>query len=310
MFLGSGSVIHACHHEQDMRKMGGLHAKIPVTSWTFLVGVLAIAGLPFLSGFYSKDAILAGAYHRFPVLFWFGLTSAVVTAFYMTRLYVMTFLGEPRDHHIHEHAHEGGRSMTLPLLVLALLAVITGWPFLPWHETLLAPPTGGVIESARTVGDIHHFEHSNPVMFMAIAAGLIGLAAGYFVFRKLAPEVLLRLKRPLRALERAFANKFWFDELYRVAVLKPAYGVARMFAWADAHGVDGLVNAAGRGGVTGSRLSGVTDRVVVDGAVNGTGTVLRGVGGVFTWMQGGRVRAYLSWSVAAVAAFFLVRQVL
>jgi NADH-quinone oxidoreductase subunit L len=308
MFLGSGSVIHACHHEQDMRRMGGLLPKIPVTGFTFLVGVLAIAGLPLLSGFYSKDAILAGAYHRFPALFWMGLVSAVVTAFYMTRLYVMTFLGKPRDEHIHEHAHEGGLSMTLPLVVLAVLAVVAGYPGL-WHETLLAPVTGGLIARTGTVGDIHRFEHDGLVMAFAIAAGLVGLAAGYLVFRVLGEQALPALKRPFRGLERTFANKFWFDELYRAVVLRPAYGVARMFAWTDAHGVDGLVNAAGRGGLTGSRLSGATDRIVVDGAVNGTGATLWSFGGLFSWMQGGRVRAYLSWSVVAVAAFFVVRQV-
>ena len=307
MFLGSGSVIHACHHEQDMRRMGGLWRKLPVTSLTFAIGVLAIAGFPFVvSGFYSKDAVLAGAFHRFPALYWMALSGAFLTAFYMMRLFVMTFLGEPRDHHIHEHAHEGGRSMTLPLIVLGFLAVVAGFPGI-WHEKLLAPVTGGIIESAHTVGDLH-FEHSTPVMLMAIVAGLGGLAAGFFVF--LGPASLLaRLKRPFGGFELAFANKFWFDELYRVVLLKPAYGVARLFAWTDAHGVDGLVNAAGRGGVTGSRISGATDRIVVDGAVNGTGYTLRGVGGLFTWMQGGRVRAYLSWSVVAVAAFFVVRQV-
>jgi NADH-quinone oxidoreductase subunit L len=306
MFLGSGSVIHACHHEQDMRKMGGLLGKIPVTGWTFAVGVLAIAGVPFLSGFYSKDAILAGAYHRFPALFWMGLTSAVLTAFYMTRLFVMTFLGEPRDKHIHEHAHEGGLSMRLPLIVLAVLSVVAG--FGAWHSTLLAPPSGGVIAQHQTVGDIAHFEHSSTVMAMAIAAGALGLGLGYFVFRLLARDRFEALKRPFRALETAFANKFWFDELYRDAVLKPAYGLARLFSWTDAGAVDGAVNGAGALGKGSARLSGATDRVVVDGSVRGTGAALWVFGGLFSRLQNGRVRAYLSASMAVVAVFFLLRQ--
>jgi NADH-quinone oxidoreductase subunit L len=305
MFLGSGSVIHACHHEQDMRRMGGLRTKIPITTWTFAVGVLAIAGVPFLSGFYSKDAILAGAYHRFPVLFWMGLASAVLTAFYMTRLFVMTFLGQPKDPHVHEHAHEGGRSMTVPLLVLAVLAVIAGYPGL-WHEELLAPPAGGVIGRAHTVGDIHHFEHDGFVAALAIAAGLLGLGAGLYVFWKLRAEVFAALKRPFGWLETAFARKFWFDELYRDVVLRPAYALARFFGTADAQAVDGLVNAVGRGGLGSAKVSGATDRLVVDGLVNGTGYTLWGLGALPTSAQNGRVRAYLSWSVVAVAALFVV----
>jgi NADH-quinone oxidoreductase subunit L len=303
MFLGSGSVIHACHHEQDMRRMGGLRTKIPITTWTFAVGVLAIAGVPFLSGFYSKDAILAGAYHRFPVLFWIGLASAVLTAFYMTRLFVMTFLGRPKDEHVHEHAHEGGRSMTIPLVVLAVLAVIAGWG--AWHEKLLPPATGGVIERAGTVGDVHGFEHSDPVMYMAIAAGLLGLGAGLYVFWKMRAEALAALKRPFAWLETAFAHKFWFDEVYRDVVLRPVYALTRFFGVADTHAVDGLVNAVGRGSVRSAKVSGATDRVVVDGAVLGTGYTLWGLGGLATWTQSGRVRSYLSWSVVAVAVLFV-----
>jgi NADH-quinone oxidoreductase subunit L len=303
MFLGSGSVIHACHHEQDMRRMGGLRTKIPITTWTFAVGVLAIAGVPFLSGFYSKDAILAGAYHRFPVLFWMGLASAVLTAFYMTRLFVMTFLGKPKDAHIHEHAHEGGKSMTIPLIVLAVLAVAAGWG--AWHEKLLAPATGGIIATAKTVGDIHHFEHSGVVAALAIAAGLLGLGAGLYVFWRMRAEVFAALKRPFGWLETAFARKFWFDEVYRDVVLRPAYALARFFGATDANAVDGLVNAVGRGGLGSAKVSGATDRVVVDGAVLGTGWTLWGLGGLATWTQNGKVRGYLSWSVVAVAALFL-----
>jgi NADH-quinone oxidoreductase subunit L len=113
MFLGSGSVIHACHHEQDMRKMGGLWKKLPITGTTFFVGVLAIAGFPFVTaGFFSKDAILAGAWHHHPALFWIGLGAAVLTAFYMFRLFAMTFLGKPKDEHVFEHAHESPFAMT------------------------------------------------------------------------------------------------------------------------------------------------------------------------------------------------------
>jgi NADH-quinone oxidoreductase subunit L len=307
MFLGSGSVIHACHHEQDMRRMGGLWRKLPVTGTTVLVGVLAIAGLPFLSGFYSKDAILSGAWHRFPILFWIGLAAALMTAFYMTRLFVMTFLGRPRDEHVHEHAHEGGLSLTLPLVVLALLSVAAGWG--SWHETLLDPPVHVVVAGAETVGDVHHFEHSGTVMALAIGAGLGGLVLGWVVFGLLAAS-LNRLKRPLRGLEAACANKFFFDELYREVLLRPAYALARLFALADARGVDGVVNAAGRGGLFAARASGLTDAIVVDGAVKDVGAACLAGGGAVSRMQSGRVRLYLSLSVGLVALILVLQGIL
>jgi NADH-quinone oxidoreductase subunit L len=303
MFLGSGSVIHACHHEQDMRKMGGLWKKLPVTGTTFLIGVLAIAGLPFLSGFYSKDAILAGAWHRFPVLFWLALGAAVLTAFYMTRLFVMTFLGEPRDHHVHDHAHEGPPTLQMPLVVLAALSIVAGWGV--WHETMLAPPTD-VAVGAPTVADLHA-EHSGTVAAMAIVAGLAGLGLGFFVFHVLSAKVG-RLKRPFAPLERAFAHKFWFDELYRKAILAPAYRFARACGWIDAKGVDGLVNAVGAGSKSASRASGRADVRVVDGAVEGIGAAALAGGAIVTRAQNGRIRSYLAFSVGAVAfVLILVR---
>jgi len=305
MFLGSGSVIHACHHEQDMRKMGGLWKKLPVTGTTFLAGVLAIAGLPFFSGFYSKDAILAGAYHRFPFLFWIGLAAAVLTAFYMARLFVMTFLGKPRDEHIHEHAHEGGFSMQMPLVVLGILAVIAGYG--AWHEILLAPDTGLVVAGHHTVGDIHHFEHdTTTVAPLAIAAGFGGLVLGWLVFSVLSAAKLASLKRPLKGLEAACANKFFFDELYRAVLLQPAYAFATLCGRVDKYGVDGVVNAIGRGGLAMATLSGLNDREVVDGAVKGVGASALAGGGVVSRLQSGRVRFYLSVSVGVVAVILVL----
>ncbi|MFM8385929.1 MAG: NADH-quinone oxidoreductase subunit L [Planctomycetia bacterium] len=311
MFLGSGSVIHACHHEQDMRKMGGLLRKLPLTGITFGIGVLAIAGVPFLSGFYSKDAILAAAWHRFPVLFWLGLGSALLTAFYMTRLFVGTFLGKPKDQHVHDHAHEGPPTMTVPLLVLAVLSVVAGYG--AWHTDLLAPPLGeravGVIQRFDTVGDTAHFEHSGFVAMLATAAGALGLLLGLVVFRAISTAAKDALRRPLAPLEAACASKFWFDELYRDMFLRPAYALARLFSWSDGGVVDGAVNGAGALGRRGARVSGATDRHVVDGAVRGSGGLAWLLGGIASRLQGGRVRAYLGWSVAAVALFLVLRQV-
>ncbi len=347
MFLGSGSVIHACHHEQDMRKMGGLLKKMPITGWTFAIGVLAIAGFPFLSGFYSKDAILSAAWARFPVLFWVGLAAAILTAFYMTRLFVMTFLGEPRDQKIYDHAHEGGPSLTAPLVILAVLAVIAGYG---WHTTLLDPGAmtwdgthftawganeAGVpalreavavadgdakvaaqaaldaVESdaaGRTVLSVGQ-EHSNFVMALAVIAGLGGLALGWLVFLRNASRVP-RMKARFGWLEKAFQNKFWFDELYREAVLKPGYAAARLCGFVDKHGVDGAVNRIGEGGIKAATGSGWHDSKIVDGLVTFTGWIMQVLGAGVSATQSGRVRLYLSLSVGAVALALVLQQIL
>jgi NADH-quinone oxidoreductase subunit L len=301
MFLGSGSVIMACHHEQDMRKMGGLAKKLPITTWTFAIGVLAIAGVPFLSGFYSKDAILAGAYHRYPVLFWVGLASAILTAFYMFRLFAMTFLGKPKDPHVFEHAHESPWPMTASLIVLAILSVVAGYG--AWHTQLLSPDA--ILPQGTAVGSVDHHEHSDTVMVLAIGAGLLGLALGAWLFLG-SPAVKDALRRRLHGLETAFANKFWFDEFYREAILRPAYHLATFFAWADGAGVDGAVNGVGRTGLATARGSGTADRVVVDGAVLLTGAVVLAGGEGVSRTQSGRIRTYLGLGVAVVSITLIV----
>ncbi len=301
MFLGSGSVILACHHEQDMRKMGGLRHKMPVTTWTFLVGVLAIAGLPGLSGFFSKDAILAGAWNRHPVLFWLGLGSAVLTAFYMFRLFAMTFLGKPKDEHVFEHAKESPWTVTTPLVVLAALSVVAGYG--AWHTDLLGPSK--VLPSWVVVGDLHGHEHSGTVMILAIVAGLLGLALGALLF--LGPRSRVEsVKRPFGTLETAFSRKFFFDEFYREFLLRPAYWVATFFAWSDGAGVDGAVNGIAKAGRGASKGSGATDRVVVDGAVKGTGALVLAGGGGVSRLQSGRLRAYVGMGVALVSVTLIV----
>ncbi len=310
MFLGSGSVIHGCHHEQDMRKMGGLRKKMPITAWTFLIGVLAIAGVPWItSGFYSKDGILSGAYGVNPLLFWIGLGGAVLTAFYMMRLYVMTFEGEPRDAQVHDHAHESPKAMTVPLIVLAALTLIIG-P-LAWHTLMLAPPTG--VEPAALWATLQSLEaehhHAGTVMWMAIAAGIGGLLLGWLVFHT-RREKLAALKAPLAPLENAFANKFWFDELYDAVLIRPAYALGRAFKVLDERVVDGLVNLVGRGGVTTGDVSGAHDRGVVDGLVRAIGHACQRLGGVFSALQSGRVRLYLSISVGALALALLLEHLL
>src|SRR5205807_5938592 len=145
LFLGSGSVIYGCHHEQEMTRMGGLYPKMKVTALTMFVGVLTIMGFPFFSGWYSKDMILAHAlayfrvHHEHFLLLALPLVTAGITAFYMFRMWFMTFTGRPRDEHVYEHAHESPPSMTMPLIVLAIFSVIVawGWPLWDAEESAL-----------------------------------------------------------------------------------------------------------------------------------------------------------------------------
>ena len=152
----------------------------------------------------------------------------------------------------------------------------------------------------HTVGDVAHFEHSGTVMVLAIAAGVGGLVLGWVVFSTLAAS-LGRLKRPLRGIEVAAANKFFFDELYREVLLRPTYLFARLCGIFDAEGVDGVVNLVGRDTKTLARVSGLSDAVVVDGAVNGVGTIAQTGGRGVSRLQNGRVRFYLSLAIGVVA---------
>src|SRR5204863_7715103 len=142
LFLGSGSVIYGCHHQQDMLKMGGLFPKMKITALTMLIGVLAIAGTPLFSGWYSKDEILVAAFGFVAVhkehflLFLLPLVTAGITAFYMFRMWFMTFTGKPRDEHVYEHAHESPRTMTVPLIILAVCSIMIAWGMPPWQAEL------------------------------------------------------------------------------------------------------------------------------------------------------------------------------
>src|SRR5262249_23163894 len=156
LFLGSGSVIYGCHHEQDMLKMGGLYPKMKITALTMLTGVLTIAGIPLFSGWYSKDAVLAPAmgfvmvYKQHFLLLLFPLLTAGITTFYMSRMWFMTFTGKPRDEHVYEHAHESPWLMTAPLIILAVCSVIVAWGWPVWDA-----------EKSALEHNLHHAQHAS-----------------------------------------------------------------------------------------------------------------------------------------------------
>jgi len=239
LFLGSGSVIHAMGGEQDMRRMGGLKKYMPVTRVTMVIGALAIAGVPPLSGFFSKDEILWGAFaagtHPMPVLGVVGLVVALLTAYYSGRLLFMTFFGESRvTEHARHHLHESPAVMTLPLVVLALLSIVGG--FVP------VPAVVASVVGAEAHG---HAAHA-PLGFMALALGLAvgGLAIAWVLYGRL-PGLPMILAWRLGGFYRLVRDKFRVDELYGALVVGPLFALARFFAgFLDPRIIDGVANGA------------------------------------------------------------------
>ncbi len=255
LFLGSGSVIHALGGEQDIRKMGGLAKKIPGTCWTFVIGTIAIAGIWPFAGFYSKDEILIGALtHRNPVvgvlpqvLCAVGLVAAIITAFYMWRLTVLTFFSPSRmDHDVEHHVHESPAPMLGPLVILAVLSAGAG-AFLvhvrPLHHFLepifeivgTTAPWGPVDEHA-----LHTAEASLPIV--SVLAALAASAGAFAIFRRGVPAI----PKSVEPVQTLLENKYWVDEGYAAAIVRPFWAVSRwLWKAVDAALIDGVVNGVG-----------------------------------------------------------------
>ncbi len=316
LFLGSGSVIHALHHapedqQQDMRYMGGLKEKMPVTYWTFLIGAIAIAGVPPLAGFWSKDEILANAFFTGHYTVWLmGCIAAFMTAFYMFRLIFMTFHGEMRvDHHARAHIHESPTTMTVPLIILAGLSVVGGAiPGFPpeggWIHRFLAPslakmPSGGhaMDEGARLMrvaadGGGHGGPEAILLIVLAIFIALGGIALAWNMYVR-DPESANRLYTRFPTLYYLLLNKYYIDEIYQFCLVEPTYRLMRALWAFDTKVVDGAVNGSSIITVVMSRLSGIFDLRTVDGAVNGTASFIRFFSQVFKYLQSGMVQNYL-----------------
>jgi NADH-quinone oxidoreductase subunit L len=242
LFLGCGSVIIALHHEQDMRHMGGLKDKLPITYWTFVVGSLALAGFPLTAGFFSKDDILLSAWSSGSlgqILTLLGLLTALLTAFYSFRLVFVTFWGTSRvDPHHAEHLHEPSQTMTTPLLILALFSILTGYLGIP---SFLEP----VFSTGSDVA-VHHGSAGPVIMIAATIMGLIGIAAAYYVY-VLNPELPERLAQQWNGLYRASLNKWYVDEAYDRLFVRPTVAAAsELWKRVDVNFIDGAVNGVGR----------------------------------------------------------------
>jgi NADH-quinone oxidoreductase subunit L len=245
LFLGSGSVIHAMGGEQDMRKMGGLRKKIPWTFWTFLVGTLAIAGIPGLAGFASKDAILAAAFeqHRM-ALFALGMITALLTAFYMGRLLFMTFFGTFRgDAETEAHIHESPPSMIVPLLILSVGSIVAGWG--AWVKGLAWLDIPKLVEPVFRRHAEAHAPHPGWLPVVATLVALAGLWAAYYLFL-LATDVAARMARSLQGPARILEARYHFDDVYNWFASRVVVGGSEKVLWrgVDASLIDGLVNGS------------------------------------------------------------------
>jgi len=283
LFLAAGSVIHAMHHEQDIRNMGGLRKHLPVTHITFLIGCIAIAGIPPLSGFFSKDEILAGAWTVNKVYWIIGVIGAFMTAWYMFRLYSTTFLGKFRGTETqHHHLHESPAAMTIPLIVLAVLSFAGGWIGIPEifipdaHrlEHFLQPIFARSVEAR----ELHHPDHSTEWMLMAVSVTGALLAAIIAIARYSRRPDLDEATGPGKVLQ----NKWYVDELYEKIIVRPLNAFAKF-------------------------LSRQIEKGVIDGVVNGTGRLIQYGSRQMRWMQSGQVGSYVLLMVLGMLVFFVVQ---
>ena len=272
MFLTAGSVMHAMANELDMRKMGGLKAKMPITHWTFFIGALAIAGFPFLSGFWSKDEILHSAWGSSPVIYVIGLVTAFLTAFYMFRLIFVTFYGESRaEPEVASHVHESPPVMWVPLAILAIPSALIGL-LLGWggHDSWFHHFTKGVFP------ETHHEASGNVILFMVISSvvGLAGIAFAWSRYRERVPS-----DEPTNALHKLLANKYYIDEVYNALIVQPIKNGSHFLLWQ------------------------LVDNGIIDGIVNGVAAVVRFIGGLLRRLQTGIVQTYIVSMVLGIVLF-------
>lgn len=287
LFLGAGSVIHGMAGNQDMRKMGGLKSPMPITHWTMLAGVAAISGLPLLSGFFSKDEILWHSYSSVfgsNFLYSMGLITAAITAFYMFRLYFMTFHGESLwDREV--TPHESPRVMTMPLIVLAALSIMGGYIGIPaslgggnlFHHFIDLSSTDATGEHVFRLAQMLFSE--NVLMIFSIAAAVSGLGGAYYLYVK-APALPAKIAAAFRIVHTILSRKYYVDELYRALfvtpLLKGSEAVWRRF-----------------------------DIAAIDGIVNGSGVLMTTAGGVLRRIQTGVVQNYAAVFLAGVILIVL-----
>jgi len=309
LFLGAGSVIHAMHHEQDMRKMGGLKAWMPVTFITFFISVLAIAGFPPFAGFFSKDEILwLAASNDHWIIWFFAVCGAGLSAFYMFRQLFMTFYGTSRaDHHTQEHLHESPQVMTLPLVILAIGAVFAGFVGLP--GVLGGSQFAHWLEPVIHAHEEAHASHALEWGLMAVSVSVasLGVFLAYLMYRResLSPAIFANLAGG--SLYRLFDHKWYFDEIYQVVFVNGTLLIARLGSLFDQYIIDGIVNGAAALTRFVSWLNGLFDQYIIDGIVNLIANVTFGIGNKLRRVQTGNINSYLYGILIAVVLLIIAK---
>ncbi len=339
LFLASGSVIHAVHHAMDktgehgdpndMRNMGGFKNKMPITHLVFVIFSLALSGIPFFSGFLSKDAILGGSlafamaqsnpiHYILPV---FGFLAAAITAFYMFRLIIMTFYGEPKKPKLFGHIHESPKTMTVPLMTLAFLSLyfvytipslnpVTGEG--GWFYHLIEKPVSAVqLQLGHAVYQMtEHAEHLAHVsgLMISIVLALTGilLAFAFYFWKKIDVEALTEKIKPLYLLS---LNKYYIDEIYNATVIRGLLIWNDFLSWFDGAVIDGIVNGSAWVVRNFSVLDGLFDKYIVDGLVNGVGLLISGFGKGLRRIQTGQVQNYVLGAVLGTAIIIILTMI-
>jgi NADH-quinone oxidoreductase subunit L len=279
MFLGSGSVIHAMGGEQDIRNMGGLSKKLKITFITFLIGCIAIAGIPPFSGFFSKDAILLSAFEKSPVLYGIALFTALLTAFYMFRLLFITFTGKFRGTHDQEHhLHESPAAMTIPLVILAVLSIVGGFVGIPEVFMHGGDKLGEFLSPVIAIhAPEHPVSHSTEYMLMGLSTALV---AGMIVFAWIRFKNYQRTEE--KGLGKVLENKWYVDELYDKVIVNPLHQF-------------------------GGFLKNIIDNKVIDGVVNGVGRVVNYGSRQLRLLQSGQIGNYVLLMVVSMVLIFVLQ---
>ncbi len=296
LFLAAGSIIHAVH-TNNIQEMGGLFSKLKLTAPAFIIASLSIAGIFPLSGFWSKDEIVAAASHH-PVFLVFTLLIAFMTAFYMFRLCFLTFFGEPRDKEKYEHAHESPKTMTYPLVFLAFLAIFAGWVGLPWLQNGFA--------SFVYHGEPYHPHANWWLMIISTIMAVSGIGLAYLMYYKKSISAD-RVAEKFKPLYTLLYNKYYFDELYDAVLIRPVLAFGRLMWRFDGGVIDGLVNGTAWATVLWADMKQWFDKWIVDGAVNGSGWIVRQSGNIGRFLQTGRVQSYAFFALLLVVLVSLFK---
>jgi len=288
MFLGSGSVIHGMHEEQDITRMGGLKTKMKVTYITFFIGALAISGIPPLSGFFSKDEILWKTFENAGVFSYaIVLLTAALTAFYMFRLIGLTFYGKPRYDENHLHPHESPKVMTVPLIILAILSAIGGFIGLPHYlgvpnmfDHWLEP----VFKSANAISESYRHTGEHPIaieLVFVLISVIVALVSIFISFRKFSKQEKFEEEK---GFGKVLENKYYLDEIYDAAIVNPIQKSSEKFLW------------------------NIFDIKIIDGAVNGIAKYFSRLGGEWRKLQTGVIQDYATFAIAGIVliiAYFI-----